>query len=240
MRIAVCDDNAAERRRLCALITMYCDRHSLEADVRDFDSGAELLHRMKQTDFSVVFLDIFLKEEHGVQIGKIIRERYGNCILFFCTVSRKYAIESYELNALHYLIKPIDYSHVEKAMDRCGGRLLSQARTLLVSIKPEIRILMKDILYVEMYDKNCHIHTDVDILTMRRTVQQMEAELGKPTFIRCHRSYIVNLEHVRKYEQTDFIMDNGEHVPIRQTGRNRVKQAFRDYTTLRLPETIEV
>lgn len=240
MKIAICDDNAVERRRLRSLVTMYCERHSLDAEVREFSSGAELLHHMKLTNYSIVFMDIFLEEEHGIKIGQVIRKQYPDCILFFCTISKKYALESYELNALHYLLKPIDYRHVEKALDRCGDKLRSQARTILVSIKPEIRVLVKDILFVEIYDKNCHIHTDGEILTMRRTIRQLETELGKPSFLRCHRSFIVNLEHVREYGHADFVLDNGEHVPIRQAGRSRVKQVFRDYTTLRLPETTEV
>lgn len=236
MKIAVCDPVAADRRRLRSLLAAYCERHSLDAEVQEFASGAELLARMKQTDFQVVFLETLLGEEHGIKTAMIIRRRHPGCILFFCTSSRKYAVESYELNALHYIIKPASYSLVEQAMQRCGGRLRLHARTLLVSLKPEKRVLVGDILFVEIYDKNCHVHTSAEVLTMRRTIGNLEDELGKTSFLRCHRSFIVNLEHVREYDATDFIMDNGERVPIRQAGRAAIKRAFREYSYMRPPE----
>ncbi|MCL2068442.1 MAG: LytTR family DNA-binding domain-containing protein [Oscillospiraceae bacterium] len=232
MRIAVCENNAAERAKLCGLIRTYCERNSLSAEVHGFDTGTELLHRMRQTPFSIVFLDVILGEESGIKTAHAIRRHYEDCILFFWTSSKQYALESYELNALHYLLKPIEYGKLESAMARCGDRLRAEARTMLVSIKPEIKILVRDILFVEIYDKNCHIHTGGDVFTMRRTIGQLGDELGKTPFLRCHRSFIVNMEHVREYDRADFILKNGERVPIRQTGRSGIKQAFRDYSRL--------
>ena len=234
MKIAVCDDSPADRKRLCELLTAYCARHALDGTVEGFAGGAELLRRMRGSPFEVVFLEPLLEREHGVELAKAIRKHFSGCILFFCTGSRAHALEAFGVGALHYLLKPVAYQHVEAAMDRCGATLLSQTRTLLLSQKRQLRVTVKDILYVEVFDKTCFVHTARGVESTRKTIGQLEQELVTGSFLRCHRSYLVNLEHVRECGDGDFIMQNGVSIPIRQAGRGRVKRLYRQYADLRV------
>lgn len=238
MKIAVCDDNNNDRKILLTMLKMYCERNGLKADIEMFASGSELLRRMKQVSFSIAFLDIFLENEHGIDLARTIRKHDNECLLFFGTISKDFALDGFEVNALHYLVKPFTYGQIENAMDRCGDKLMSLARTLVLSLKQQTKVFVKDIIFVEALDRLCYIHTANGVESTRKTIKDLETELGTASFLRCHRSYIVNLECVREYTETDFILNDGMRVPIRQEGRSKIKRVFRNYLTMRVAEKI--
>lgn len=238
MKIAVCDGNPADRQKLCDFISIYCGRHAITGSSEGFANGADLLRRMRATPYPILFLDISPERGHDVELARTIRKQFKDCILFFCANSGEFALEAFEVGALHYLVKPIAYQQVEAAMNRCGGRLASQARTLLLSQKQQTKVLVRDILYVEVFDKTCFIHTAARVESTRKTIGCLERELGTDGFLRCHRSYIINLEYVRECGDVDFILPNGVSIPIRQAGRSRIKGIYRDYIALRAEEKL--
>lgn len=237
MNIAVCDDKTNDRKILCALVRDYCEKHSLDANVEGFRSGKALLRRMGKIPFTVVMLDISLQNEHGEDIARTICDNYSDCNMFFCTASKEYGLLGFELNVRHYMIKPIVYSQVEEALNRCGSTLRFLGRTLLVSNKPVNKVLMKDIFYVNARNKDCYIHTANGITQARQPMVKLAAELKTAAFLHCHRNYIVNLAYIQGYDKNDFILDNNDRIPIRRKGREDLKKAFRDYYHLGVRET---
>ena len=233
MQIALCEDNAAEAQMLQEYIETVMAEWGYTAQVVRFLNGEDLLHEIeKNIRFSILFLDIYMDALSGIDTACTVRERGENMPIIFVTTSREFAIEGFRLGAVHYIIKPITLDDVRQALGRCTEVLREQARR--INVKMEDRtprsILARDIHYAEIYDKRCILHLAGEDIATRLSLAELEEMLdGNENFIRCHRCYLVNLQHVRCIEGRDFVLHNGRRAMIAQRDTVRVRRIYGDY-----------
>lgn len=106
MRIAIVDDNVRERNELDKRIKILLSCSALNAETVEFGGGKEFIAEAKQNNFEVVFLDIYMEDENGVEVAKELRSFDRNCILVFTTTSTDHALDGFKVRALQYLVKP--------------------------------------------------------------------------------------------------------------------------------------
>lgn len=227
VKIALCEDAQADMDHLAALIGR-CMGGGRPLHIDQFVSGESLMRTFAPDRYDAVFLDIYLGGDMtGLDAAKAIRAQDARCAIVFATVSSEFALDSYQVRAAHYLIKPVDeadLSEVWRRIDAEARRDADHNITLIVNRKP-VRVPCSEILYAEARAKMCLVHTEKSVLDTRLTIDQIEHMLPSPPFMRCHRGYIVNFDQVKDIS-VDFIMKSGDTVYIRQTERGRIRDAY--------------
>lgn len=232
MLIAVCDDNPRDRARLMKSIRAILDGRRLAAELREFASGEALLSAMEQERFSICFLDIFMDGVSGVAVARRIRQAGTHTAIVFTTSSPEYMADGFEVGAAHYLVKPFTREAVETALDRC--LLLAGEAERFVEIvvdREPRRVLLSALRYVEVRDNACvlFLRADPDRLVVWQTMEEITALLDDPRFLRCQRSFLVNLDCVAALKGSDFVLADGTLIPVSRESRAAMKAKYERY-----------
>ena len=136
--------------------------------------------------------------------------------------------------ALQALAAAPDRADVAAALDWCIEHMPDSVRCLTVSSNWEsMELPLQSIRYIEILGHQAHIHTERDDIVARRGLDDLEAAIDSPDFLRCHRSYLVNMNHVLGLEGSDFRMNGGDLVPISSANAAKVRSRFIDWTYLK-------
>jgi DNA-binding LytR/AlgR family response regulator len=226
LRIALCEDTPVDADLLTALIDMSKVAYVLDS----FPSGEALLEDFHKEKYDLIFLDVYMGELSGVQTAEQIRDVDTQVVIVFTTTSEDFTREGYRLNAYKYLLKPVVEEDVVDALELATlKRDKAQGATLAIVIdNVPVFIPHNDIVFVESSNRKSIIYTMSDTYATTLTIDALEKLLPSPRFLRSHRSYIVNLDHVDDLEE-DFIMDNGEIAYVAVKNHRKIKHAYDDY-----------
>lgn len=231
MRIAVCDDDRPIREELSRLI----QKQVSDADITEYQSGEALIHA--GADFDIYFLDIEMDSVSGMELARHIREREENSgkrsILIFVTGYREYMGEAFDVNAFHYLVKPIDEEKFAEVLDRAWKETSAfceqEKRYIMVkSLGAQQRLFLKNIYYIESRNKKVIIHTTDKTLEVYGKMEELENRLGG-TFYRCHRCYLVNMEKISAYSADNIQVTNGDNLLLARTKYSDFIKAYMRY-----------
>jgi len=233
--IAVCEDEQECRDKIKTHLNNYGVSNNYDFEVAFFSAAEEFWENFQAGYFNIVFLDIYLENGNGIEIGKKLRSQGEACQIVLITSSRDFAIEGFELEARHYIIKPITAEGIGEALNRCLAMLSEDNTGVLIPVgKLELAIRRKDIMYVEVFNKVSVIHTTREEIKTYMPLSQIESLLGGAPFLRCHRCSIVNMNFIADYTTTDFIMKNGDQVAIPISNSVAVRQKYLDFVFNRL------
>ena len=167
---------------------------------------------------------------NGMTTARHIREVDSDVMILFITNMAQYAIHGYEVDAMDYILKPIQYFPFSKRLERALGRLKKQEkRYLIIPVKGGTKkIEIHDIFYVESQRHNITVHTKTEAFTFPATMREMEEKLLEYHFFRCNKGYLVSLNHV------DSIVDgcavvNGAHLLISRGRKNEFMEALAEF-----------
>ena len=217
LRAAVCDDIPSDAARLTGVI----EECGIPAIISVFESGEALLKTFKPGMYDAVFLDIYLEGLNGIKAADCIRKADSGVVLAFTTASLNHTLESYRLGVFKYIEKPISKGAVKETLEyallkRRAGPII----TLKTSGGREGNIPLGSILYFESRGHAVEVHTFSGIITTSQSVHLDEIErlLPQPQFLRCHRSFIVNLDNIVNVDRDlyVFVMKNGGAAGIRR------------------------
>jgi len=230
MRIAIVDDRAEDRKELCALLDRYCSQRRLAAKYDCFSSAEALLRASVR--YPIVFLDIYMGGMTGMEAARRLREADPDCRLIFFTTSLAHAVESYTVHASYYLTKPVEYERLCQGMDEACRGLARDARQVVVrSGGVAVRVLLSHILYLDCCSEHPLLHLEDRVLKLEDRAAEVLRELTEDErFLCCNRNTAVNLDWVDRALESDFLLKNGQTVPIRQRGRAAVKKSFLQYS----------
>ena len=235
MRIAVCEDNEIHRDILEHLLNRYFSERSILFALVPYKLGKNFLYDMEEgAYFDVAFLDIYMEDAMGNEIAHKLRAMGYQGEIIFLTASPDFAIESYDVDAGGYLLKPLDYGKLKKVMDRITRNI--DPSTYHIRQRTTVtKVVYHEILYIESSNSKCILHTESgEVYTVYKTLNTIEKELGDRRFLRCHQSFLVNMDHIKQIEK-QFLLSNGDYVPIRQRGVKQVRQAYIEYTASKSP-----
>lgn len=230
MRIAICEDLTNDSDYLFNLLSEYFLKNSLVADIDIFSNSKDFIRNFKKYKYQIIFQDIYMDEFNGIDIAKSVRNIDDEVSIIFTTTSLEHGIESYQVDATYYIVKPVLMEELEKAMDKCQDIINLYARTIeVMENRKLINIRLKDINYVEAMRHNSIIYLKDNKLDINISFGKLSNKLNVYPFIITHRSYIVNLINVIDIDDNNFVMTNGDYVPISKTYREDVDKAFREF-----------
>ncbi len=237
MKIAIVEDLKEHADLLSSYLEAWAQKGGQEIMVKRYESAeAFRFDWEEEKDFTVLFLDIQMGSMSGVELARWVRQDSRTVEIVFTTGISDYMQEGYEVEALHYLLKPIDRKKVEGCMDRIRERAKRERSCLCLRFEAGTeRIGTEDIWWLGALRHNVLLCTcGPDGQFKRREAQNSMGELekalaGEEAFIRCHRSYLVNLAHVCRIEKTDVVMDNQDRVPLSRRLYNSVNEGFIRY-----------
>lgn len=231
MRIAIVDDIASERETLKSRVAAQAARLSLDAAILDYASGPDFLADAGKEHFDLVFLDIYMGSENGVDTAEELRRFDKDCLLVFTTVSRDHALDGFRVRALHYLVKPYKESDLAALFDEVIKRLPADDRYIEVNAAGgTVRLRFRDILYAEHYQHQIYVYgADGGKYVTRRTFREFTDALADGRFFLCSRGVLVNMEHAEDFDGSDFVLKNGKRVPVSRGLARDARTAFGDY-----------
>jgi DNA-binding LytR/AlgR family response regulator len=217
--IAICEDEQTMCEYLQRLVKMQC----ADARVDVYHSGSALLASGKEYD--LYFLDIQMPVVSGIEVAEQIRKKRQpgaerESIIIFITALKEYMQDAFDVRAFHYLIKPIDekkFSDVlRRALKDLQRRNENAGRHIMIkSGSSYYKVFLKDVLYIESRDRKNVLYTDDGAKEYYGKMRELETMLGR-TFFRCHRSYIVNLARIVRYNAGTVWLENGAAIYIAQ------------------------
>ena len=231
LRMAVCDDLEEERVQLARMARSYAQRRGLSMELRLFASGNELLDAARRPDFChVLFLDIFMPGLSGLDAARQLRAAGCMASIVFATTSQDYGVMSFDVQAADYLVKPFRQEDVDRTLDWCLEHMPEPLRSLSVYAEGEIQEFpLASVLYIEVLGHQSHIHTLRQTVVVRKSLDDLERAVDSPDFFRCHRSFLVNLNHAERIESSDFLMSDGARIPISSANLPRARDTFLDW-----------
>lgn len=230
MRIALCDDDEVQRSELRGIIDRHLVTRGYRPRFEEYAVGDGLIAEVAAvTDpFDLVFLDVYLEgASDGISVARELREHDPSVPLVFLTISREHAVESYEVQATGYLVKPVEPKKLADVLDRV---LPVASPRLAFRVGATRRYFdYRDIEYLESRDHAVLLHTaDGSCYRGLAKLDDVQDELHDPRFLRCHRSCIVNMDYVADVRD-DFILRDGTCVPVRVKERRKIHEAYHRY-----------
>lgn len=231
MRIAIVDDIASERENLHGRLNAMLTRLALHADILEYKNGTDFLSAAVEEQFDLVFLDIYMENENGVDIAKELRRFDTDCLLVFTTTSTDHALDGFRVRALQYLVKPYTDEELTALFDEIIKLRPVPDRYIEVnSTGGIVRLRFQEILYAEHYQHQIYIRTaDGKEIVTRQTFREFTERLTDERFFLCSRGTIVNLEYAEDFDRTHFILKNGKHIPVSRDRIKAARLAFGDF-----------
>ena len=222
IRIAICDDSYAFLQQTKFMIQHWESPVAKEIVTESFEDGDALLAAHTKNPFDIILLDIVMPLLNGIDAAKELREKDRNAKIVFLTSSPEYAVESYNVKASNYLLKPVNPESLFSCLDELISDIQSIAKSIPVkSTDATYRVALSDIEHVEAQLKHVMFY-----LKSNRTIESPEPLYSYEDmltlddgFYKCHRSYIVNIHQISNYTHDEIIMRSGRRIPISRNNR---------------------
>lgn len=235
MIIAICDDDNQELLQISRLVVEYLDCGFVESnfEVRNFGSSIDLLAQLETgKHYDIYILDVIMPNMNGIELAAEIRSRDQVAKIIFLTSTSEFAVDSYSVDAFSYLVKPIHKDRLFSVLDKACRDIRSGLKQYIV-VKTQSnlsKVFLHELVYVEVLGRTVYFHQNGRMtLESTTTISQVEASLSvdkHKRFIKPHRSYIINLDHIKHLSQDGLTTTNGILIPVSRNVFRGVKQAY--------------
>lgn len=231
MYIAIVDDSQGDIQYLYDNVCRYCQEHKVHMQIDSFDNEQKFMAALRDREYDLVILDIYMKRINGDRLAQMIRDRYPKCQIIFSTASREHAVRAFKVRAIDYLVKPYSYEEVESALDHFEEvyhRFIHYIE--LKEGRQYTKILITDIMYVDYHNHYIQVHTTSNVVRSYMPFDKF-APMLQPycQFLWCYRNCMVNMDYIDSMEEKDFLLTDGKRIPISRALRQEVAQAYADY-----------
>lgn len=226
VNIVICENDKNDQEFVKAKVVEILDDLNIEYEIKVYNSGDDLLEGYdKYTD--IILLDIQMDGLDGMETARKIREFDDNVEIIFITSFVEYALEGYEVNAYRYLLKPVKDENLRTSLINClNDRNFVKRSIVIKEGDTRIKISLKDIMYIEVQGNDITVHTLKDTYRTKGTMSNFETEINSNMFVRCHKSYLVNLEYIKSIKRYTSILVNDEEVPLSRNKYKEIKDRF--------------
>lgn len=235
MKIVVCDDSIEDLAELERLLTKYKESNpNRRLEVEQFKNAVKLYQKIQENNLADIYiLDIVMLEKTGIDIGTQIRRISKESVIIYITSSDDFALEAYGVRAIRYLLKPVSEEHFFEALDYALS--LTKAETdRIYPVKTKdglMAVSYSKIEYIENYSRVLNIwltngETIKSIFIRKSFNEEIKEILEDKRFIQVHKSFLINMDYVKKITQGSVLMESGKTIPISKTRTAEVRKEY--------------
>ena len=228
IKIAVCDDIEKDRDTLVKILSEYLDQNNLYAEIHEFVSGESFLES-DISKYHLVFLDIFLDKLNGMETAKKLIRQNHKVQIVFASTSTDFAAEAFTIEALYYMVKPIEEKQVCGILDKFFDGFYSM-KTIDVKVgRLEESIYISDILYIEAKGKKTLIHMKSGVLEASQSLLEMSRIVPQSDFCMPIRWALVSMREITSIPSNTIKLSDQTEIPVSRGKREEIKNTFADF-----------
>ncbi len=226
-RVAICDDEQEYLEKLKEIVNLWSAQNAHSCEVRTFNSAEAFLFAYEDDKaYDILLLDVEMKGVSGIGLAKRIRAENSRAEIVFITSHFEFVSEGYEVDALHYLVKPISEQKLMEVLSKAAARLCVEAPYVVISCEGEtVKLYESEILYVEAFLHYLSIHTKKKEYKIKESMASFASRLSDD-FYRIHRSYLVSLKYVTRISRTSVTVDGKTDLPVARGKYDDINRAF--------------
>ena len=234
MTICYCEDESAQAKAFAIKIDQWAKNRNMKVRTDLFECAEEYLFKVEQNAYDVIFLDISMRGQNGMELARQIREKEKDVILVFVTSDASYVFDGYEVGAYRYLMKPVDEEKLWEILDyaRMQKEVEEENYILVKKDSQSVRVNLKDIIYIEAqkhYVNLCMENKESINIKTAFTELLQETQEKSDTILLTHRSYAVNIEKVVRIGRTECVLSDSSVIPVSRSFYKEVNEAFIKY-----------
>lgn len=239
LRIAIVDDVEKDRGKTRSVVAKCLKNWGIMAQFHLFPSGEALLEQYVPESYALLLLDLGLDGMSGMELAKRLRAQGDKTPLMFVTASSAYAVQSYQVDAENYLLKPLDPEAVNRAIVRFLEKQGNCCKSITITANREqVTLPHFRIFWIESQQNAVNIHLEEKTLKVYITLSKLMEQMGEDScFLLCCRGCVVNMNHVEDVREDEFLLGNGETVPIRRRGGKQIRQCYIQHLCARMGGT---
>ena len=187
----------------------------------------------------IYILDMIMSDRSGLDIGSLIRQADGDGVIIYITSSDDYALEAYGVHAARYLLKPVSEETFFEAMNFARSYTGTRKEHLFPIKTKEgtLSVSYSRIEYIENYSRTLNVCLDdgenIRSIFIRKSFDEEIREIaGDRSFLQVHKSFLINMEHVKKLEQSEIVMESGKRIPVSKTRAADVRRAYLQFLSV--------
>ena len=234
MTICYCEDESAQAKVFSIKIDKWAKNKNIAVHTDLFESAEEYLFQAEQNTYDVIFLDISMRGQNGMELARKIREKEKDVVLVFVTSDASYVFDGYEVGAYRYLMKPVDEKKLWEILDyaRMQREVEEENYILVKKDSQSVRVNLNDVLYMEAQKHYVNLYLeDQESINIKTVFTELLQEMQEKsdTVLATHRSYAVNIEKVVRIGRMECVLADGSVIPVSRSFYKEVNEAFIRY-----------
>lgn len=225
--IAIVDDEQEQIEYLSAIVSNWASNNSHICEISVFASAEAFLFEHAESDvFDILLLDVEMKSISGIDLAKQLRKNGSRAEIIFITSHFEFYGEGYEVDALHYLIKPVQSDKLFTVLTKATEKIAVVPNSVIVSVNGEtVKIFESDILYIESFLHYIVIHTKNQEYKIKESISDFADKLSED-FYRTHRSYLASLKNIVHIARNAVTLEGGIEIPLARGKYDNINRAY--------------
>ena len=226
LKIAICDDEQSQIEVISSMVSAWSIKEGHMCEIRTFLSAeAFLFDYAEDKVYDLLLLDVEMRKMTGLELAKQIRKDNNLAEIVFITSHFEFVGEGYEVDALHYLIKPILEEKLMQVLTKAAEKLCVEPPSVIICCGGETsKLYESDILYIESFLHDIVIYTKDAEYKIKESISAFEKRLSTD-FYRIHRSYLASLKHITRISRT-FVCIGETELPLARGKYDDINRAF--------------
>lgn len=237
MKLAIVDDNEIEQEILSQTLHTYESEKTISLEISAYSDGDSFWNAYHPGDFDLIFMDIYLKDQNGIDIVRNIRQIDSKVLIVFLTTSAEHIFEAAPFHFFDYILKPFEYTQVFHVLDEALQIVPEVEAELSFEYRSfKVRFPLSKLQYIYSNNHEVIIQTTNGSQSFRLPFYAVTDKLHDARFLQCNRGIMLNMDYIKTMESDYFEMNDSKCFPIKTKGRKQIREQYIKYQFMKLEE----